>query len=169
MRQKPQPRFVFLLNHAHKALQRWIQRQPSAWEDISAAQAGLLFLIRSQGSVTVGEAANALQVAPAAITGLSKRMQAAGLIQRLTDGVDTRKICLTLTAAGDAASLKAKSALQDLNQRLSNGFTEDELEVVARWLDQVVSLDHPGPGIPSLDTRQQGPASRKKRGLAELQ
>ncbi|MGX9524250.1 MarR family winged helix-turn-helix transcriptional regulator [Alcaligenes nematophilus] len=143
MSQKSQPRFVFLLNHAHKALRRWIQKQPSAWTDISAAQVGMLFLIRSQGSVTVGEAASALQVAPAAITGLSKRMQAAGLIQRLTDDVDTRKICLTLTPAGEEASIKAKATLQDLNQQLSDGFTEDELKVVARWLSQVVSLDHP--------------------------
>ncbi|URW84413.1 MarR family transcriptional regulator [Alcaligenes sp. DN25] len=143
MSQKSQPRFVFLLNHAHKALQRWIQKQPSAWTDISAAQVGMLFLIRSQGSVTVGEAASALQVAPAAITGLSKRMQAAGLIQRLTDDVDTRKICLTLTPTGEEASIKAKSTLQDLNQQLSDGFTKDELKVVARWLSQVVSLDHP--------------------------
>lgn len=143
MSQKSQPRFVFLLNHAHKALQRWIQKQPSAWTDISAAQVGMLFLIRSQGSVTVGEAASALQVAPAAITGLSKRMQAAGLIQRLTDDVDTRKICLTLTPTGEDASIKAKATLQDLNQQLSDGFTEDELKVVARWLSQVVSLDHP--------------------------
>lgn len=143
MSQKSQPRFVFLLNHAHKALQRWIQKQLSAWTDISAAQVGMLFLIRSQGSVTVGEAASALQVAPAAITGLSKRMQAAGLIQRLTDDVDTRKICLTLTPAGEDASIKAKATLQDLNQQLSDGFTEDELKVVARWLSQVVSLDHP--------------------------
>ncbi|MGO3712008.1 MarR family winged helix-turn-helix transcriptional regulator [Alcaligenes aquatilis] len=143
MSQKSQPRFVFLLNHAHKALQRWIQKQPSAWADISAAQVGMLFLIRSQGSVTVGEAASALQVAPAAITGLSKRMQAAGLIQRLTDDVDTRKICLTLTPAGEEASIKAKSTLQDLNRQLSDGFTEDELKVVARWLGQVVNLDQP--------------------------
>lgn len=143
MSQKSQPRFVFLLNHAHKALQRWIQKQPSAWTDISAAQVGMLFLIRSQGSVTVGEAASALQVAPAAITGLSKRMQAAGLIQRLTDDVDTRKICLTLTPAGEEASIKAKSTLQDLNRQLSDGFTEDELKVVARWLGQIVNLDQP--------------------------
>ncbi|MCX5463014.1 MarR family winged helix-turn-helix transcriptional regulator [Alcaligenes parafaecalis] len=143
MSKQSQPRFVFLLNHAHKALQRWIQKQPSAWTDISAAQVGMLFLIRSKGSVTVGEAASALQVAPAAITGLSKRMQAAGLIQRLTDDIDTRKICLTLTPAGEEASIKAKSTLQDLNQQLSDGFTEDELKVVARWLGQVVNLDHP--------------------------
>lgn len=143
MSKQSQPRFVFLLNHAHKALQRWIQKQPSAWTDISAAQAGMLFLIRSQGSVTVGEAASVLQVAPAAITGLSKRMQAAGLIQRLTDDVDTRKICLTLTPEGEQASIKAKSTLQDLNHQLSSGFSEDELKVVARWLTQVVNLDHP--------------------------
>ena len=138
-----QPRFVFLLNHAHKALQRWIQKQPAAWTDISAAQVGMLFLIRSQGSVTVGEAANALQVAPAAITGLSKRMQAAGLIQRLVDDVDTRKICLTLTPAGEQASVQAKATLQTLNQHLSDGFSEEELNVVARWLNQVTRLDHP--------------------------
>ena len=138
-----QPRFVFLLNHAHKALQRWIQKQPAAWTDISAAQVGMLFLIRSQGSVTVGEAASALQVAPAAITGLSKRMQAAGLIQRLVDDVDTRKICLTLTPAGKQASVQAKATLQTLNQQLSNGFSEEELNVVARWLNQVITLDHP--------------------------
>ncbi|AVJ18818.1 MarR family winged helix-turn-helix transcriptional regulator [Serratia rhizosphaerae] len=135
------PRFVFLLGHAHRALQRWIEARPEAWEDISSAQVGLLFFLRSAGMATVGEASTALRVAPAAITRLSKRMQATGLIDRMVDEQDSRKMRLTLTDAGEAAGLQAHAALQQLNTLLSAQFSEAELMVVARWLKQVSTLD----------------------------
>ena len=139
---KKPPRFVFLLNRAQKTLQRWIETRPQAWDGISSAQAGLLFLLASRdGAATVGDIAKGLQVAPAAVTNLSKRMQAAHLIERVDDEADGRVTRVRLTAQGEDASRQAHAVLQDLNARLTAGFTPDELDVVARWLTQVAELE----------------------------
>ena len=137
------PRFVFLLNRAQRALQRWIETRPEAWEGISSAQVGLLFFLASRKEpATVGEIAKGLQVAPAAVTNLSKRMQAAALIERVGDEADGRVTRVRLTARGEEASRQAHAVLQGLNARLAAGFAPDELAIVARWLTQVADLEH---------------------------
>jgi len=139
---KKPPRFVFLLNRAQKVLQRWIETRPQAWDGISSAQAGLLFLLASRDDpATVGDIAKGLQVAPAAVTNLSKRMEAAHLIERVDDAADGRITRVRLTAQGQDASRQAHAVLQDLNARLTAGFTPDELDIVGRWLAQVVDLE----------------------------
>lgn len=83
----------------------------------------------------------ALDVAPAAVTNLSKRMQAAALIERLGDEHDARMTRPRLAAAGEKAGVQADRALQELNTHLKAGFTGAELAVVARWLAHVTTLD----------------------------
>ena len=129
------PRFVFHVNRAQRALMRWIAGRPAAWEGASAAQAALLFLLAARDAASVGEIASALDVAPAAVTNLSKRMEAASLVERVADERDARMTRLRLTEEGLAASVQAKSALAALNKQLCKGFTPEELHTVARWLD----------------------------------
>lgn len=138
------PRFVQLLNRAQRALQRWIEARPESWEGISAAQVGLLFVLQARGDAAVGEIAAELGVAPAAVTNLSKRMQAAGMVERVADARDARLTRLRMTGAGRDAGARAGEVLVELNARLTEGFTRDELQTVARWLAQAASLE-PGP------------------------
>jgi DNA-binding MarR family transcriptional regulator len=129
------PRFVFLVNRAQRAMMRWIESRPAAWEGASAAQAGLLFLLAGRDAASIGEIAAALEVAPAAVTNLSKRMEAASLVERIADEHDARMTRLRLTGAGSAASVQAKAVLAELNTKLCQGFSAEELQTVARWLD----------------------------------
>ena len=129
------PRFVFLISRAQKAIARWIERRDEAWEGISPAQVGLLFVLAGRDEAAIGEIAQALGVAPAAVTNLSKRMQAASLIERVADDDDARMTRLRLTAAGLDASVRAKAVLAELNERLAAGFSVEEQQVVARWLE----------------------------------
>ncbi|QNA89918.1 MarR family transcriptional regulator [Massilia sp. Dwa41.01b] len=131
------PRFVFLLNRAQRAVARWIERRPQAWEGISSAQVGLLFLLDKRDDASVGEIAAALEVAPAAVTNLSKRMQAAALVERVGDAQDGRLTRLRLSKDGRQASARAHEVLDALNARLLDGFSADETAVVARWLNHV--------------------------------
>jgi DNA-binding MarR family transcriptional regulator len=141
---KSAPRFVFLVNRAQRAIMRWIEGRPAAWEGASAAQAGLLFLLagRKSGSeaASIGEIAAALEVAPAAVTNLSKRMEAAQLVERVADAHDARMTRLRLTADGVAASLQAKTVLAQLNAQLCRGFSAEELQIVARWLEHSATV-----------------------------
>lgn len=134
------PRFVFLLNRAQRRLQRWTETRPDAWEGVSAAQVALLFLLSSRNQASIGEIAQALEVAPPAVTNLSKRMEAGGLIERVADADDGRLTRLQLTPAGAQAGARGKVMLDDLNARLSEGFSREELATVARWLAQAGDL-----------------------------
>jgi len=135
------PRFVQLFNRAQRALQRWIEARPESWEGISAAQVGLLFVLRARGDAAVGEIAAELGVAPAAVTNLSKRMQAAGMVERVADARDARLTRLRMTGAGQEAGKRAGEVLVELNARLADGFTPEELQTVARWLAQAAALE----------------------------
>ena len=136
------PRFVYLVNRAQKAIARWIEGRPDAWDGISGAQAGLLFVLAARDEAAIGEIAAELKASPAAVTNLSKRMQAAGLAERFADETDARLTRLRATPAGEQATASARTALAGLNERLTRGFSDAELATVARWLEQVAELQN---------------------------
>jgi DNA-binding MarR family transcriptional regulator len=137
---KSAPRLGFLLNRAQRVLQRWTETRADAWPGISSAQVGLLFYLESHPQAMIGEIAAALHVAPAAVTNLSKRMQEAGLIERIADAEDARITRLRLTTEGEDAHRHAHRLLGQMNAHLKNGFSEEELAVVARWLQHAATL-----------------------------
>ncbi|MCA6114592.1 winged helix-turn-helix transcriptional regulator [Bradyrhizobium sp. WSM 1738] len=126
-------RLVFLLNVAQRRLQRWIAAQTQR-NGVTAAQSGLLFVLGQRDGVLMGEAGAALDLGPPGISGLVDRMTAANLIKRRADPDDGRAWRLWLTPAGRAALAQSKAGLAEINARLTDGFTEAEIDVVARWL-----------------------------------
>jgi DNA-binding MarR family transcriptional regulator len=133
MRTKVEPRLVFLLNVAQRRLQRWMAAQTDA-SGVTAAQSGLLFVLGQRDGVLMGEAGAALDLGPPGISGLVDRMTAANLIKRRADPDDGRAWRLWLTPAGRAALARSKAGLSEVNARLTDGFSEAEIDVVARWL-----------------------------------
>ena len=128
-----EPRLVFLLNVAQRRLQRWVAAQTGA-SGVTAAQGGLLFVLGQRDGVLMGEAGAALDLGPPGISGLVDRMTAANLIQRRADPDDGRAWRLWLTPTGRAALARTKAGLSEVNARLVDGFSEAEIDVVARWL-----------------------------------
>jgi len=124
---------VFLLNVAQRRLQRWMAARAQA-RGVTAAQSGLLFILGQRDGVLMGEAGAALDLGPPGISGLVDRMTAASLIKRRADPDDGRAWRLWLTPAGRAAMAQSKAGLTEVNARLTEGFTEAEINVVARWL-----------------------------------
>ncbi len=126
-------RLVFLLNVAQRRLQRWMAARTQA-SGVTAAQSGLLFILGQRDGVLMGEAGAALDLGPPGISGLVDRMTAASLIKRRADPDDGRAWRLWLTPTGRAALAQSKAGLAEINARLTEGFTEAEIDVVARWL-----------------------------------
>jgi DNA-binding MarR family transcriptional regulator len=126
-------RLVFLLNVAQRRLQRWMAARTQA-SGVTAAQSGLLFILGQRDGVLMGEAGAALDLGPPGISGLVDRMTAASLIKRRADPDDGRAWRLWLTPVGRAAMAQSKAGLVEVNARLTEGFTEAEIDVVARWL-----------------------------------
>lgn len=138
-------RLVFLLSVAQRRLQRWIAAQTER-NGVTSAQAGLLFVLGQRDGVLMGEAGAALDLGPSGISGLVDRMTAASLIKRRADPDDGRAWRLWLTPTGRAALVRSKAGLAEINARLTDGFTEAEIDIVARWLTSLQSKFPKGEG-----------------------
>ena len=126
-------RLVFLLNVAQRRLQRWVAARMDK-DGVTATQSGLLFILGQRDGALMGEAGAALDLGPPGISGLVDRMTAAGLIRRRADPDDGRAWRLWLTPVGRAALAQSKAGLAEINAHLAEGFTNAEIDIVARWL-----------------------------------
>src|SRR5882757_9116228 len=133
---KPDRRLVFLLNVAHRRVQRCVAAQ-SRDGAATSAQSGLLFVLGKRDGALMGEAGAALDLGMPGISGLAERMVEAALIERRVDPDDGRAFRLWLTAAGRKALVRSKAGAAELNRRLMDGFTEGEIDIVSRWLTAV--------------------------------
>jgi DNA-binding MarR family transcriptional regulator len=126
-------RLVFLLNVAQRRLQRFVAAR-SGDSGVTAAQSGMLFVLGQRDGALMSEAAAALDLNPPGISGLVDRMTVANLIKRRADPDDGRAWRLWLTPAGRDALAQTKVELTRINERLGEGFSDAEIDVVARWL-----------------------------------
>lgn len=142
----PPPRLIFLLNSAQRSLQGWmstLQAHASAAGEVAPtpAQAGLLYALQQADGVTMGQLAVALQLVPSAMSGLVQRTEALDWVARHPDPQDGRTQRVWLRPAGKAQLPRLKPVTQRINRQLTQGFTTEELAVVARWLSHVQQLD----------------------------
>jgi DNA-binding MarR family transcriptional regulator len=140
------PRLIFLLNSAQRRLQQWIAVQQAHASSTGAtvpspAQSGVLFVLAKADGATMGHLAQALDLAPSAVSGLVQRMEALGWVQRQPCPQDGRTQRVWLCPAGQVQLPVLKQAMQRINARLFAGFSDDELATVARWLNHVQQLD----------------------------
>lgn len=125
-------RLIYLLNVAQRRLQRFATSRSE--DGITPAQSGLLFVLGKEDGVLMGEAGAALDLGPAGISGLVDRMVATKLVERRADAADGRAWRIHLTAKGRALLARAKAEAAELNAKLVEGFSREEIDIVARWL-----------------------------------
>jgi MarR family transcriptional regulator, organic hydroperoxide resistance regulator len=100
----------------------------------SGTQVVALFVIQEQEGCQLKDLGRQLQLKSPAVTGLVSRMAESGLIQRTPCSVDGRASRLHLTREGKAVLAKAAPVFATLNAQLTEGFTADEIAIVARFL-----------------------------------
>ncbi|MGE0112882.1 MarR family winged helix-turn-helix transcriptional regulator [Aquabacterium sp.] len=145
------PRLIFLLNSAQRRLQQWMTSQQAWPTDANgggsaptSAQSGVLFALAKADGTTMGQLAEALDLAPSAVSGLIQRMEALHWVQRRPCPRDARTQRVWLLDPGRTQLPALKQALKRVNARLHDGFSDEELHTVARWLRHVQHLDdHP--------------------------
>ena len=142
-------RLIYLLSVAQRRLQRWMAARPE--NEVTPAQAGLLFMLGKQDGILMGEAGAALDLGPAGISGLVDRTAAAKLVERRADSEDGRAWRVWLTSKGRTALAQAKAGAAEVNAALTEGFTSAEIDIVARWL---TSIQDKFPRDPTRDPEQ---------------
>ena len=73
-----------------------------------------LLVLWEQDGETVSELGDRLSLDSGTLTPLLKRMEGAGLVQRLRDAADERRVLIQRTAAGRALKAKAESVPQEI-------------------------------------------------------
>ena len=143
------PRLIYLLSSAQRRLQQFVaaEQERFAREGVtppSPAQSGVLFVLAKTDGATMGALAQALDLAPSAVSGLVQRMEAQGWIARRASETDARTQHVWLQPSGRALLPALNKALGRINDKLHDAFTPAELQTVARWLEHVQNLgdDH---------------------------
>lgn len=151
------PRFFHLINRAQRRLQLWaaVEQERRVSSDGVAptpAQGGVLFILQKHDGATMGELAKGLDLVPSAVSGLVQRMEAIGWVQRKACPGDARTQRVWLLPAGSEQLPALRNALARINAQLTAGFSEAELQTVARWLDHVQRLGFPPADPPTSST-----------------
>lgn len=147
----PRPRLFLLLHSAQRRLAVWAASEQersarAAGTAPTAAQGGVLFVLLKRDGATMGELAQALDLVPSAVSGLVQRMESLGWVQRSPCERDARTQRVWLQPAGSAQLPALRQALARVNAQLTQGFSDDEMQTVVRWLQHVQRL-----GIPPTD------------------
>lgn len=111
-------RLFLLIEIAARRLNREADKRLKAEAGVSAAQAGVLFLLLRRGQRRMGSLSKTLSLNPPAVTGLVDRMVRAGLVTKTTDQTDGRGAMVTLTAEGTHAAERADGVLREMNAGL---------------------------------------------------
>lgn len=131
-------RIFFLINMVQRRMFNFADKTCEEQLDASVSQmAALLYITQHPGCVQK-EVATALALNKPAVTGLLGRMQKNELIQRIPSEQDARAVCLFPTAAGSEKVLLMKPMITDLNHLITEGFSEQEIKTVLKFLNTMM-------------------------------
>ena len=115
---------------------------------LTMPQLRLMYLLLQQDGRSVGELADALNVRPATITGLTDRLVRQRLIERLADAADRRVVRVALTGEGrrvlgeiEAAS---RAYLRTVLDRLGDDAVRDLIDAFERFAAAAAAAQQAG-------------------------
>lgn len=100
------------------------------------------FISRSPRPLTAGEVSQQTELPTSTTTRVLDRLERGGFIERATDPNDRRRVVVrarpeALATAGEGEEGGPYAGILDGMQRLHERFSGDELEIVARYLDEL--------------------------------
>jgi DNA-binding MarR family transcriptional regulator len=128
-------RLIFLVFSAQQKLRIYLnQAMTAAGVRITAAQAGILFLLKQKDGRTMTELSQILGIDNSTMTGLTDRLEKAGFLKRHANPADRRASHIHITPQGLAEVEGAKKVIRRVNEEMKTGFTAEEIEAFKRVL-----------------------------------
>ncbi len=97
----------------------------------------ILGYIASHEGCTQNEVALAMQQSAASISVTTKRLQEVGLIEKYPDKSSLRINRLRITEKGKENGQKFREVMNRMNEKMFDGFTDDELAAIKRVIDRL--------------------------------
>jgi DNA-binding MarR family transcriptional regulator len=113
---------------------------------VTPPQWGVLSLLVEQDGLTIGAISQKRGVDPPTVTGIIKRLEQSGLVERRHDLVDRRQVLVYLTDEGRDIMRYLPDATIAFNEIMMRGFSEDQQrDLIAKLQQIVVNLGEIGP------------------------
>lgn len=128
-------RLIYLMARTGHRLKEYIRAR--MLEDdikISQTQGGILFLLDERGALSMSDISNAFDVDNSAITGMVDRLERAGYVVRKPHVSDRRVNLVSITEAGRSEAARSKGVVKEVNAKIKEGFSAEEIEVFKRVL-----------------------------------
>jgi DNA-binding MarR family transcriptional regulator len=131
-------RLYYKLNQAQHLLSKRVDAECDRALGIKTAQLGAVFFLLDHDGCMLKEISAGLGLNNSAITTLVDRMGKGGLLTRESCSIDGRSYRLHLTKKAKSIGLKAIPLAKELNARLAQGFSDEEIGTVIRFLDSII-------------------------------
>jgi DNA-binding MarR family transcriptional regulator len=93
--------------------------------------------LASEQDLPIGTLAQRLALDASVVTGIVKRLEQQGLVERIHDRTDYRLVRLHLTGEGQEITQALGPAVTAFNQRLLQGFSQEEQEMLREQLARI--------------------------------
>ena len=137
---KTDDRLIFLLSTAQQAVKKHVNKVLAAeGVRITAAQSGILFLLKQRDRRMISELGRILGIENSAMTGLIDRLEKSGFVTRVMDPADRRALLISATPAGLEEVERAKPIIRRVNSAIKAGFSEHEIEILKTVLAEILT------------------------------
>jgi len=106
----------------------------AAWAGINRTDARCLDILDRTGPLTAGQLAAEVRLTSGAVTAILDRLEAAGLVRRVRDTVDRRRVMVETTPELMRRSAPVFGPLVEEGSREMERYSDDELEVILDFL-----------------------------------
>lgn len=134
-------RLFFSLNIAQRKVFNFAERTCEEQLDVSIGQIAALLFITKHPNCLQKDVAQELRLNKSAITGLLGRMEKNKLIERTPCSTDARATLLQATSLGKHKAQAVIPFIQEFNRQLTEGFSDAELQIIQRFLAQLMEKE----------------------------
>jgi len=126
---KTDDRLIYLILTAQQTLRTHLNNALAAsGVKVTIAQSGILFLLKQKDGRTMTELSRILGIDNSTLTGLTDRLEKAGLVKRNANPGDRRSSHISITQEGIEQVEGAKIVIHQVNDRIKEGFSTADVE-----------------------------------------
>jgi DNA-binding MarR family transcriptional regulator len=126
-------RLMWAINHSLDRASRSMQ----AKFGVTGPQRLVLRIVGTFPGLSAGDLARTLHVHPSTLTGILQRLESRGLLRRLTDPSDARRVQLEITTKGKRLTVPAVGTVESAIKRLMSTWTSAELNITRKTLTAI--------------------------------